>query len=65
MHIYLCSTNKLPSNKKINMVDRNTLTREGDRGGVVLPELGEAAADGEEPPAGEHHAVCSRHVGGV
>ena len=47
------------------MTDRNTLTGEGDHGWVVLPELGEAAADGEEPPAGEHHAVCSRHVGGV
>ena len=39
------------------MADRNTLTRECGYGGVVLPELGEAAADGEEPPAGEHHAV--------
>ena len=56
----LCWTNIL-----VTMDDRNTLTGECGDGGVVLPELGEAAADGEEPPAGEHHAVCSRHVGGV
>ena len=54
---------KTPSNSYL-YYDR-TLTGECGYGGVVLPELGEAAADGEEPPAGEHHAVCSRHVGGV
>ena len=48
-----------------HMADRSTLTGECGYGGVVLPELGEAAADGEEPPAGEHHAVCSKHVSSV